>query len=140
MLPAKDGYGGWAASGEIDIMELVGHEPAKAHGAFHHGGTWPKNVHTGAPFELEKGTFADDFHTFAAEWEKGEIRWYVDGELYQTQTKWSSAGGPFPAPFYQPFYLLLNVAVGGGWPGPPDAKTVFPQRMTVDWVPVYQRP
>ncbi|MCW1926466.1 glycoside hydrolase family 16 protein [Luteolibacter arcticus] len=140
MLPTKDAYGGWAASGEIDIMELVGHEPSKAHGTLHHGGTWPKNVHTGTPFELKKGTFADDFHTFAAEWEKGEIRWYVDGELYQTQTKWSSTGGQFPAPFDQPFYLVLNVAVGGGWPGPPDAKTVFPQRMTVDWVRVYQRP
>jgi beta-glucanase (GH16 family) len=140
MLPEKENYGGWAASGEIDIMELVGHEPAKVHGTLHHGASWPKNVHTGKPFELKQGSFADDFHTFAIEWEKGEIRWYVDGELYQTQTKWSSTGGAFPAPFDQPFHLILNVAVGGAWPGPPDAGTVFPQRMTVDWVRVYQRP
>lgn len=140
MLPEKEQYGGWAASGEIDIMELVGHEPAKVHGTLHHGASWPKNVHTGAPFELEGGTFADGFHVFAVEWEKGEIRWYVDGELYQTQTKWSSTGADFPAPFDQPFHLILNVAVGGAWPGPPDDKTVFPQRMTVDWVRVYQRP
>jgi len=140
MLPEKEDYGGWAASGEIDIMEMVGHEPAKVHGTLHHGAEWPKNVHTGAPFELKQGTFADDFHVFAIEWEKGAIRWYVDGALYQTQTKWSSPGGAFPAPFDQPFHLILNVAVGGAWPGPPDDKTVFPQRMTIDWVRVYQRP
>ena len=140
MLPEKDVYGGWAASGEIDIMELVGHEPDTVHGTLHHGDSWPKNVHTGSPFKLKQGIFADGFHTFAIEWEKGAIRWYVDGELYQTQTQWSSAGGKFPAPFDQPFHLLLNVAVGGGWPGPPDAATVFPQRMTVDYVRVYQRP
>lgn len=140
MLPEKEAYGGWASSGEIDIMEMVGHEPAKVHGTLHHGASWPKNVHTGAPFELKSGTFADDFHVFAIEWEKGEIRWYVDGQLYQTQTKWSSEGGAYPAPFNQPFHLVLNLAVGGGWPGPPDEKTVFPQRMTVDWVRVYQRP
>lgn len=139
MLPEKEAYGGWAASGEIDIMELVGHEPAKAHGTLHYGASWPKNVHTGEPFTLKSGIFADDFHVFALEWEKGVFRWYVDGELYQTQTKWSTTGGEFPAPFDQPFHLVLNVAVGGGWPGPPDAATVFPQRMTVDYVRVFQR-
>lgn len=139
MLPEKEAYGGWAASGEIDIMEMVGHEPHKVHGTLHHGAGWPKNVHTGAPFTLEKGSFADDFHVFAIEWEKGEIRWYVDGKLYQTQNKWSSTGGEFPAPFDQPFHLVLNVAVGGAWPGPPDAATVFPQKMEVDYVRVYQK-
>lgn len=140
MLPETSKYGGWAASGEIDIMELVGHEPNKVHGTLHYGGSWPNNTHTGAPFELKSGTFADDFHVFAIEWEEGVIRWYVDGALYQTQTRWNSANAAFPAPFDQPFHLVLNVAVGGGWPGPPDDKTVFPQRMTVDWVRVYQRP
>ncbi len=140
MLPEKEAYGGWAASGEIDIMEMVGHEPHKVHGTLHHGAGWPKNVHTGAPFTLEKGSFADDFHVFAIEWDKGEIRWYVDGKLYQTQNKWSSTGGEFPAPFDQPFHLILNVAVGGAWPGPPDAATVFPQKMEVDYVRVYQKP
>ena len=140
MLPEKDAYGGWAASGEIDIMEMVGHEPGTVHGTLHYGDKWPKNVHTGSPFQLKTGTFADEFHIFAIEWEKGVIRWYIDGELYQTQTKWSSSGGEFPAPFDQSFHLVLNVAVGGGWPGPPDAATVFPQRMTVDYVRVFQRP
>lgn len=139
MLPVENKYGGWASSGEIDIMELVGHEPNTVHGTLHYGSKWPKNAHTGQPFVLKQGVFADDFHVFAMEWEEGEIRWFVDGELYQTQRKWHSDGGSFPAPFDQPFYLIFNVAVGGQWPGPPDAKTIFPQRMLVDYVRVYQR-
>ncbi len=139
MLPTEDKYGGWASSGEIDIMELVGHEPNTVHGTLHYGGKWPKNAHTGKPFVLSHGNFADDFHVFAMEWEAGAIRWYVDGELYQTQAKWHSDGGAFPAPFDQPFYLILNISVGGQWPGPPDAKTSFPQRMLVDYIRVYQR-
>ncbi len=139
MLPTRDKYGGWAASGEIDIMELVGHEPNTVHGTLHYGSKWPKNVHTGKPYVLAQGTFADDFHVFAMEWEHGVIRWYVDGALTQTQTQWQSDGGPFPAPFDQPFHLILNVSVGGQWPGPPDAKTIFPQRMLVDYIRVYQR-
>ena len=139
MLPTQEHYGGWAASGEIDIMELIGHEPNTVHGTLHYGSKWPHNVHTGKPFVLSSGTFADDFHVFALEWEQGAIRWSVDGALYQTQTEWRTDGGPFPAPFDQPFYLILNVSVGGQWPGPPDAKTVFPQRMLVDYIRVYQR-
>lgn len=139
MLPTREPYGAWAASGEIDIMELIGHEPNTVLGTLHYGSKWPKNVHTGKPFVLAKGTFADDFHIFALEWEEGVIRWYVDGALYQTQTQWRSDGGAFPAPFDQAFHLLLNVSVGGRLPGPPDASTVFPQRMLVDYVRVYQR-
>jgi len=126
MLPSDDRYGTWAAGGEIDIMELVGHEPNRVHGTLHYGGEWPDNTFSGAPFSLSSGTFADRFHTFTLEWEEGEIRWYVDGRHYQTQTEWYSTGGPFPAPFDQPFHLLLNVAVGGNWPGYPDARTTFP--------------
>ncbi len=139
MLPSEDRYGTWAASGEIDIVELVGHEPDRVHGTLHYGGEWPDNVYTGAPFVLPAGTFADRFHVFTLEWEEGQIRWYVDGEHYQTQTEWRSSGGPFPAPFDQPFHLVLNVAVGGNWPGYPDARTVFPQSMVVDYVRVFTR-
>lgn len=139
VMPTQDQYGGWAASGEIDIMELVGHEPNSVFGTLHYGGKWPKNVHTGKPFVLATGTFADDFHVFALEWERGVIRWYVDGALYQTQTQWRSEGRAFPAPFDQAFHLILNVSVGGHLPGPPDASTAFPQRMLVDYVRVYQR-
>ncbi len=139
MLPDKETYGGWAASGEIDIMELVGHEPETVHGTLHHTASWPDNKHTGAPFRLKEGKFSDDFHVFTLEWEEGEIRWFVDGELYQTLNEWTTTGGTFPAPFDRPFHLILNVAVGGAWPGPPDDSTKFPQRMEVDYVRVYQR-
>lgn len=139
MLPTQEVYGGWAASGEIDIMELVGHESATVHGTLHHGGPWPDNRSSGASYTLEAGTFAGDFHDFALEWTEGVIRWYVDGVLYQTQTEWMAVGAPFPAPFDQRFHLLLNVAVGGTWPGSPDGTTRFPQTMEVDYVRVYQR-
>ncbi len=140
MLPTEETYGTWAASGEIDIMELVGDKPAEVLGTLHYGARWPDNKHSGGKFKLPEGTFADDFHTFAIEWEEGRIRWFVDDELYQTQTKWSTKDAPFPAPFDQKFHLLLNIAVGGNLPGNPDASTKFPQQMTVDYVRVYQRP
>ena len=139
MLPTDEVYGGWAASGEIDIVELVGHEPTRVHGTLHYGGPAPANQNSGDHFDLSSGTFADDFHLFAVEWEEGEIRWYVDGALYQTQTSWNSTAAPFPAPFDQNFHLLMNVAVGGNWPGNPDLTTPFPQTMEVDYVRVYQR-
>lgn len=139
MLPTDNSYGGWAASGEIDIMELVGHEPSKVHGTLHYGDVAPNNKSSGASFTLASGTFADDFHVFALEWEAGVMRWFVDGQLYQTQTQWSTSTGGFPAPFNRRFHLLVNLAVGGNWPGSPDASTNFPQRLTVDWVRVYQR-
>ena len=86
--------------------------------------------------------FADDFFVFALEWEEGEIRWYVNNVLYQTQTSddWYTTGSDDPAaPFDHAFHMILNVAVGGNLPGPPDATTVFPQSMQVDYVRVYKR-
>jgi beta-glucanase (GH16 family) len=139
MLPTDNYYGVWAASGEIDIVELLGHEPNKVLGTLHYGGTFPGNQNSGSHYTLDQGTFADDFHTFAMEWEEGEIRWYVDGELYQTQTFWFTSGGTFPAPFDRRFHLLINLAVGGNLPGNPDAGTQFPQELVVDWIKVYQR-
>jgi beta-glucanase (GH16 family) len=139
MMPTDNVYGGWAASGEIDIMELVGHEPHVVHGTLHYGGSWPNNVHTGARFTLPEGKFSDDFHTFALEWREGRMRWFVDGVLYQQQTNWYTAGHDFPAPFDQMFHMILNVAVGGNWPGSPDHTTAFPQTMIVDYVRVYQQ-
>ncbi|RMH54254.1 MAG: glycoside hydrolase family 16 protein, partial [Bacteroidetes bacterium] len=139
MLPAEEAYGGWAASGEIDIMEAVGGQPDEVFGTLHYGGPFPQNVSSGGPFQLVHGTFADDFFVFALEWEEGEIRWYINNVPFLTQTEWFSTGGAYPAPFDQPFYLLLNVAVGGRLPGPPDETTPFPQRMVVDYVRVYER-
>ena len=138
MLPTDEKYGGWASSGEIDIMELVGHEPSTYHGTLHYGGGWPKNQHAGKEFKLAKGTFADEFHIFSIFWEKGKIIWGIDGKPWQTQEKWHSEKGTFPAPFDQRFHLLINLAVGGRWPGNPDTKTKFPAKMLVDYVRVYQ--
>lgn len=138
MLPTDNKYGTWAASGEIDIMEMRGQTPNIVLGTLHYGKTWPDNTHSGDEFTLKEGTFADDFHTFAVDWQEGKITWLIDGKPYQTQTKWDSQGGKFPAPFNERFHVVLNVAVGGEFLGPPDATTKFPAQMVVDYVRVYQ--
>lgn len=138
MLPTDNKYGSWAASGEIDIMEMRGQNPSVVLGTLHYGGEWPDNKYTGDEWTLPEGTFADDFHVFAVEWREGVIEWFIDGQKVQTQTSWTSAGGDFPAPFDQKFHLLLNLAVGGGFLGPPDETTEFPQQMLIDYVRVYQ--
>lgn len=138
LLPETNRYGGWAASGEIDIMEALGHEPDKIHGTIHFGGEWPDNKHRGTIYRLAEDNVGD-FNVYALEWEPGEIRWYVNGHLYQTLNKWHSTGGDFPAPFDQSFHLVVNLAVGGKWPGAPDKDTVFPAHLHLDYVRVYQR-
>jgi beta-glucanase (GH16 family) len=139
MLPTEEVYGGWASSGEIDIMEAVNLTPGanRVYGTIHYGAAWPGNVNTGAFYDPPTNVW-DTFHTYAVEWEEGEIRWFVDDHHYATQVRWNTTASTFPAPFNQLFHLLLNVAVGGAWPGSPDAKTTFPQEMVVDWVRVYQ--
>ncbi len=137
MLPTDEAYGGWAASGEIDIVEVKGQTPNKVLGTLHHGGYWPDNKYSGDEYQLPEGSFADDFHTFAIEWQEGQIEWFVDGHRYQKQTQWDSVGGTYPAPFDQRFHLLINLAVGGHFVGPPDETTVFPQQMQIDYVRVY---
>ncbi len=139
MLPSVGVYGGWAASGEIDIMEARGQVPSTVLGTLHYGGSFPNNQSSGAPFTLSSGTFSEAFHTFVLEWTEGRMVWYVDGSPYQVQTEWNSVAAAFPAPFDQEFHLLLNVAVGGNFVGDPDASTVFPQSMEVDYVRVYQK-
>jgi len=138
MLGDNFGRVPWPACGEIDIMENIGKEPSTVHGSIHGpGGLGSYSVE--ARYTLPTGKkFADDFHVFAIEWEPSRIRFYVDGHLYATrgrkelhpQQKWA---------FDHPFFLLLNLAVGGNWPGNPHASTVFPQSMLVDYVRVYKR-
>ena len=99
----------------------------------------PLNVVQGSEGVLSSGTFADDFHVFGLEWEKGKISWSVDGQVYQTQSEWHTRDAGFPAPFDERFHLILNVAVGGSWPGNPDATSEFPAAMVVDWVRVWQK-
>jgi beta-glucanase (GH16 family) len=129
---------GWPACGEIDIMENLGREPGKIHGTVH-GPGYSGAGGIGGPFTLPGGVaFADDFHVFAVECETNRIRWFVDDQPYFTVTPASLPSGAQWV-FNQPKFLLLNLAVGGGWPGNPDSTTVFPQRMLVDYVRVYDR-
>jgi len=139
MMPAESVYGVWAASGEIDIVELLGQEPNKVYGTLHYGGQWPNNAHSGGFYVLPQSDFSKDFHLFTLEWDTTEFRWYVDGNHYLTQNNWYTTNFPFPAPFNQKFFLILNVAVGGNWPGSPDLSTPFPQMLTVDYVRVYKK-
>ena len=140
MLPTDNAYGAWPDSGEIDIMELLGHQPGQVYGTLHYGSP---HISQGGSYSLANGaSFSDDYHVFAVEWEPTQMRWYVDGNQYFSMDHWftSSNGAKFPAPFDRRFYLLLNIAVGGTWPGKPDASTVLPQKMYVDYVRVYQMP
>ncbi|WP_214778669.1 carbohydrate binding domain-containing protein [Exiguobacterium sp. s22] len=143
MLPEEDRYGGWAASGEIDIMESWGSQPEKVAGTIHYGETWPNNKYTGKDYHFAEGDGIDKWHTYAVEWEPGEIRWYVDGQLYQTQNDWyakeanKASKYSYPAPFDQDFYLVMNLAVGGWFDGDVDETTPFPADMEVDYVRVF---
>lgn len=148
MMPADESYyGQWPKCGEIDIMEVLGHETSKVYGTLHFGE--PHAMAQGTFDVEEKDNFADNFHNFAVEWEPGEIRWYCDGKLYKTANDWFTKRPGFgeityPAPFDQPFYIILNVAVGGSWVGYPDENTNFDPalddaKMYVDYVKVYQK-
>ncbi len=155
LLPQDEKYGGWASSGEIDVMEARGQEPTKVLGTLHFGSRWPGNAEASHTYVLPKNGTIADFHVYALEWEPGAIRWYVDGHRSAAQTSWWSSskleGGkgarptketdlnPWPAPFDRPFYVVMNVAVGGKFLGNPDRTTPFPAEMAVDYVRVYDK-
>ena len=144
MMPTDESfYGQWPKCGEIDIMEVMGQTTDTLHGTLHFGEPHAQKQGT---YVLEEGNFADEYHVFACEWEPGEMRFYVDNELYFTEHEWYTKRNGFdemtyPAPFDQPFYMILNVAVGGSWVGYPDATTEFGEnaQMVVDYVRVYQK-
>lgn len=153
MLPERNDYGTWAASGEIDILEAVnlgvrcdtceGGIENRILGTLHFGGQWPANKHKGDETALPAPL--DGFHIFGIVWEKGRIVWTVDGKPYATRiaSEWSTSGSSDPAaPFDRPFHLLLNLAVGGGLAEGRGLKGVdesgYPKIMEVDWVRVWQ--
>lgn len=117
MLPEDSLYGGWAASGEIDIMEGWGSTPEKICGTIHFGDLWPNNTYLTNDYFFENSDSTENWHTYAIEWDENYIRWYVDDVLYSEQNEWYSANRKSPAPFDQNFYLILNLAVGGHFDG-----------------------
>ena len=130
---------GWPRCGEIDIMENVGKEPGTVHGSLHGPSTERATSDLTSIFSLPGGQrFADQFHLYAVEWEQNQVRFYVDSNLYASvdSSQWP-AGGKWV--FDHPFFIILNLAVGGNWPGSPDDSTNFPQSMLVDYVHVYTR-
>jgi beta-glucanase (GH16 family) len=126
----------WPASGEIDIMEHIGRQPRYIYGTVH-GPGYSGGGGVGHFTTFPQGTLSEEFHTYAIEWDPGEIRWYVDDEQF---FKLTPAQVPGEWVFDKPFFMLINLAVGGNWPGYPDDSTTFPQFLTVDYVRVYQRP
>lgn len=125
---------GWPECGEIDIMENIGVRPDMVRGTLHGPGYF-RDDSIGQDFILPGQRFADHFHQYAIEWQPGQIRWFVDGHGYSTL---SATDVPGRWVFDQPFFIILNNAVGGFWPGYPDKTTHFPQPMLVDYVRIYQ--
>ena len=141
MIGANIDQVGWPASGEVDIMENIGQASWAGHNLSSLHSAVPGDAHANftknAPYDLPGGTaFHNGFHLFQMLWAKDSLSFYVDGTLYETRTP--AEYGKNPWPFNAPFFLILNTALGGNWPGKPDATTVFPQRMLVDYVRVYQ--
>jgi len=144
MMPTDESYyGQWPKCGEIDIMEVLCSETSIAYGTVHYG---EPHAEQQGIYTLEGESFSDDFHEFSVEWEPGEMRWYIDGNHYLTVNDWFSAvqgedEKEYPAPFNQTFFVQLNLAVGGNWPGNPDETTDFEKaEFEIDYVRVYQKP
>lgn len=135
MMPDKDIYGSWPKSGELDIMEMIGREPNKVYGTLHFG-PGPGSTQLGGNTTVASGIFNDEFHVFSVEWKKDEINWLLDGKIYSKHHL--SEFGSNNYPFNEEFFFIINLAVGGDWPGNPDNTTYMPQFLIVDYVRVYQ--
>jgi len=143
MATDENVYGQWPRCGEIDCMEVMGQDTTKAYGTIHYGN--PHSESQGTYVTSADNSFSNEYHTYSCEWEPGKIRWYIDGVLYHEESDWySTTEGQgtvsYPAPFDQPFYIILNLAVGGSWVGYPDESTSFDNNpYSIDYVRVYQK-
>ena len=145
MMPKDESfYGQWPKCGEIDIMESLGNDTTKSYSTIHYGE--PHAEQQGTIVKEGADSFSAKFHEYSVEWEPGEMRFYTDGELVLTVNDWFTAvqgedDKPYPAPFNQPFFVQMNLAVGGDWPGNPDSTTDFSKaEFEIDYVRVYQKP
>lgn len=147
MLPTDNYYGSWPTSGEIDIMEYRGDQEATIHSTLHYGNVWPGDLWDGTSYNLPSGNFTDAFHEFAVEWQPGILKFYVDNVLIKTETQNPNSlnpasNNPVSWPWDKRYYIILNLALGGGFSGNPSTQdilnsTTFPQSLQVDYVRVY---
>ena len=135
MLPQNNVYGGWPKSGEIDMMEMIGNSPSTTYGTLHFG-PGPGSTQLGRTYTLPSGIFNDQFHVFSTVWKQNQVQWLVDGVVYSTYTNADFGANNYP--FNEDFFLIFNMAVGGNFPGNPDATSYFPQWLIVDYIRVYQ--
>jgi beta-glucanase (GH16 family) len=138
-MPEHSTYGRWPICGEFDIMENKGANPGVVQGTIHYSDAEGKHLQSTGFYTFPRNDGATNFHIYALEWTTNVIQWFVDGNLYETQTNWSTAAAPYPAPFNQPFHIIMNLAVGGDFAGNPDKTTRFPGELQVDYVRVYDR-
>lgn len=149
-MPKDMLYGQWPTSSEIDIMEILGGDPGKLYGTIHYGPAWPNQKQLGGVKVATPGTdYSQDFHVYAADWQADHVDFYLDGVKYftvsATDTQWQTdfqgavaSTGPNGWPLNIPHYVILNMAMGGQWPGNPDAR-ITQADMVVDYVRVYQK-
>jgi len=137
LMPEHSAYGRWPACGEIDVAENRGSHPPVVQGTIHYAGADGRHLSSTGTYTFPPNDGATNFHTYVLEWTTNSISWFVDNRLYEKQTNWSTVKAAYPAPFNQPFYIIMNLAVGGDFGGNPDAQTVFPGEMQVDYVRVY---
>ena len=136
MLGANFSQVGWPACGETDIMELIGHQPNKVHATAHWGAQGAGSTYRTGTFTKPQGDFSQSYHVFSMIWVEGSLQFLVDDQLYHTVN--NSHVSPATYRHNAPFFFIANIAVGGNWPGSPDASTVFPQSMFVDYIRVFQ--
>ncbi|RED97406.1 family 16 glycosylhydrolase [Marinoscillum furvescens] len=136
MLGANIDQVGWPACGEIDIMEMIGGNGREntVHGTIHWSNAG-SHANYGGSKKLSTGTLADQYHVYSIIWDSNKISWLLDGEVYHV----ADITPAELSEFHESFFLIFNVAVGGRWPGSPDATTVFPQYMIVDYIRVFQQ-